>query len=74
MLAIEYELLLAGGPIPKKAQEGEVVGEQSEKSENLSSPPSSLDDRLATLKQLKEQHLITEEDYQKKKHALLDQL
>ncbi|MDH3771743.1 MAG: SHOCT domain-containing protein [Nitrospirota bacterium] len=29
---------------------------------------------LATLKRLKEQHLITEEDYQRKKQALLDQL
>jgi hypothetical protein len=73
-LAIEYKLLLAGGPSPKKAQEDEVVEAQSEKSEERGRPPSSLDDRLATLKRLKEQHLITEDDYQRKKQALLDQL
>jgi len=74
VLAIEYELLLAGGSSPRKAQEDEVVGAQSEKSEERGRPSSSLDDRLATLKRLKEQHLITEEDYQRKKQALLDQL
>ena len=73
-LAIEYELFLAGGPSPKKAQEEEVVGEQSEKSEEPSSSSSSLDDRLATLKRLKEKELITEEDYQKRKKELLGQL
>jgi hypothetical protein len=73
-LAIEYELLLAGGPSPKKSQEDEVVEAQSEKSGKRDIPPSSLDDRLATLKRLKDQNLITEEDYQRKKQALLDQL
>jgi hypothetical protein len=73
-LAIEYELLLAGGPSPKRAQEDEGVEAQSEKSGEIGSSPSSLDDRLATLKRLKDQHLITEEDYQRKKQALLDQL
>jgi hypothetical protein len=73
-LAIEYELLLAGRPSPKKAQEDEVEEAQSEKSGERGSPPSSLDDRLATLQRLKDQNLITEEDYQRKKQALLDQL
>lgn len=73
-LAIECQQLLAGGPSPKKAQEDEVVKAQSEKSGEIGRPPSSLDDRLATLKRLKDQHLITEEDYQRKKQALLDQL
>ena len=48
--------------------------DQSEKTDERGSPPSRLDERLATLKRLKAQHLITEEDYQKKKQALLDQL
>ena len=74
MLIIEYQQLLAGGPSPKNAQEDEVVEAQSEKSGEIGSPLSSLDDRLATLKRLKDQHLITEEDYQRKKQALLDQL
>jgi len=73
-LAIEYELLLAGGPSPKKSQEDEGGGTQLEKSVEPGRPPSSLDDRLATLKRLKDQNLITEEDYQRKKQALLDQL
>jgi len=73
-LAIEYERLLAGGPSPKNAQEDEVEEAQSEKSDERGRPPSNIDDRLATLKRLKEQHLITEEDYQRKKQALLDQL
>ena len=73
-LAIEYERLLAGRPGPKEAQEDEMMGAQSEKSEERGRPPSSLDDRLATLKRLKEQDLISEEDYQRKKQALLDQL
>jgi hypothetical protein len=74
VLIIEYELLLAGGPSPKKTQEDEMVGAQSEKSVEPGRPPSSLDDRLATLKRLKDQNLISEEDYQRKKQALLDQL
>ena len=73
-LAIEYQLLLAGGPSPKAAQEEKMVGAQAEKSDEWGGSSSSLDDRLATLKRLKDQHLITEEDYQKKKQALLDQL
>ena len=73
-LAIEYERLLVGGPSPKKSQEDEVVEAQSEKSDEPGRPPSSLDDRLATLKRLKDQHLISEEDYQRKKQALLDEL
>jgi hypothetical protein len=73
-LAIEYQLLLAGGPGPKEAQEDQVVGAQSEKFNESGRPSSSLDDRLANLKLLKEQHPITEDDYQKKKQALLDQL
>ena len=48
MLVIEYERILAGGPSPKKAQEDEVVGAQSEKSDASDRSPSSLDDRLAT--------------------------
>jgi hypothetical protein len=50
------------------------VEAQSEKSGEIGSSPSSLDDRLATLQRLKDQHLITEDDYQRKKQALLDQL
>jgi hypothetical protein len=75
-LVIEYQRLLAGGPSPEKAQEDEVVGKQSEKAGDgdRGRPPSSLQDRLGTLKRLKEQDLITEEDYQRKKQALLDQL
>ena len=73
-LAIEYELLLAGGSSARKAQEDEVEEAQSEKSEEPGSPSSSLDDRLATLKRLKEKELITEEDYQKRKKELLGQL
>ena len=73
-LAIEYQLLLAGELSPQEAQEIEGVTAQPEKSEENGRPPSSLDDRLATLKRLKEQHLIREEDYQRKKQALLDKL
>ena len=73
-LAIEYQQLLAGESSPKNAQEEEGVASQSEKSDERGRPPLSLDDRLATLKRLKEQQLITEEDYQRKKQALLDQL
>ena len=51
-----------------------MVEAQSEKTDERGSPPSSLDERLATLKRLKDQNLIAEEDYQKKKQALLDQL
>jgi len=50
------------------------VAAQAEKSDQRASSPSSLDDRLAALKRLKEQDLITEEDYLRKKQALLDQL
>ena len=69
-LAIEYERILAGGPNPKKAHEDEVVGAQPEKPGENDIPTSSLDDRLATLIRLKEQDLITEEDYLKEKAGL----
>lgn len=48
-LAIEYERLLAGGSSPKNAQEDEVVGAELERTGEKDVPPSSLDDRLATL-------------------------
>ena len=67
MLVSEYERILAGGPSPKKAQEDEVVGAQSEKSDASDRSPSSLDDRLATLKRVKGQHFITEDGYQRQK-------
>jgi hypothetical protein len=73
-LAIEYQRLVAGEPDLQEAQEIERVEAQSEKFKEHGRPPPSLDDRLATLKRLKDQHLITEEDYQRKKQALLDQL
>jgi len=67
-LAIEYQQLLAGEAGPQV--EGEVVEAQSEKSDASDRSPSSLDDRLATLIRLKEQDLITEEDYLKEKAGL----
>jgi len=64
----------SGGPSPQKAQEIEGVAAHSEKSDERGRPLSSLDDRLAPLKRLKEQHLNTEEDYQRKKLTLPGQL
>jgi hypothetical protein len=73
-LAIEYQVLLARGRAFQEAQERESLGAQSVNPGEIGSPSSSLDDRLTTLNRLKEQHLITEDDYQRKKQALLDQL
>ncbi|HBP87177.1 MAG TPA: SHOCT domain-containing protein [Nitrospirales bacterium] len=75
-VAIEYQSLLARGPGAqerKGLKETEVRGAREVKSEGSGTPMSAIGDRLVELKRLKEQHLITEEDYQQKKKALLDQ-
>jgi len=41
---------------------------------DLADSPMPLEERLEKLKELKEKGLITEEDYQRKKKELLDQL
>jgi hypothetical protein len=75
-LVIDYKKWLAAGSGLQKVQGAEAndegVSPMNTDTSNRSS--ADLEDRLAKLKHFKEQDLITEEDYQRKKKALLDQL
>ncbi len=75
-LAIEYQQLLAGGPSLKNVQGPEADDENVRPMDTETSDRSlsSLENRLGKLKGLKEKELITEEDYQRQKKELLDQL
>ena len=74
-LAIEYQnVYWPGDRVLRTLKRARWWKHSQRIADERSSPPSSLDQRLATLKRLKEQDLITEEDYQRKKQALLDQL
>jgi hypothetical protein len=75
-IAIEYQQLLAGGPGQNNMRDTKVDIENvspldTEPTDHL---PSSLEQRLSKLKRLKDKDLITEEDYQRRKKELLDQL
>ena len=75
-LAIEYTQLLAAVTISKNVQragkDNDEVGPRTTDASDHS--PSNFENRLARLKRLKEKELITEEDYQRRKKALLDQM
>ena len=75
-LVIDYKKWLTAGSGLQKVQGAEAndegVSPMNTDTSNRSS--ADLEDRLAKLKHFKEQDLITEEDYQRKKKALLDQL
>ena len=70
-LVMKYDNLLAEAHENWATKTEKPLSDQSE--ENLDTP-SDIEDRLATLKRLKEKQLITEEDYQRRKQELLDQL
>ena len=75
-LAIEYQQLLAGGPSQKNVEGTETDQDDSGRMNTEASDRSltSLENRLDKLKRLKGKDLITEEDYQRRKKELLDQL
>jgi hypothetical protein len=72
-VSIAYKPLLAGEPLPSTAGPAPPSG-------SVSSPrpgeppltPASLEERIQALKRLRDQGLITEEEYQSKKRELLD--
>lgn len=66
-LLIDYRALIEGKPI---LQAPATAGSSPKEAE----PSGSLEDRLRTLKNLREQGLITEEEYRAKKKQLLDRL
>lgn len=72
-LSIEFkQLLLAesmSSPAPQKSPSAGLISPQPNKP---SSPNLSLEERLQTLKRLRDQGLITEEEYRGKKQQLLD--
>lgn len=72
-LAIAYKSLLLGEPVPsRKAQPGPAPA-QAEAQPDRVPPRLSIEERLQTLKRLREQGLITEEEFRDKKKNLLDQ-
>ncbi len=75
-LVIDYKKWLAGGSGLQKLQGSEANDEGVSPMNTDTSDRSSsdLENSLAKLKHLKEQDLITEEDYQRKKQELLDRL
>jgi hypothetical protein len=71
-LVLEYQRLLTRASDSKEAQDEAGKGALSENSDGSGIPPSSIEERLATLKRLKDKELITEEDYQRRKKGLLN--
>jgi hypothetical protein len=74
-LSIAYQPLLLAESSPPEAAErsGGGSGQQTSQHPPTISPPLSLEERLQTLKRLRDQGLITEEQYKAKTKQLLDQ-
>lgn len=74
-LSIAYQPLLLAESAPSEAAErsGGGSGQQTSQPPPSTPPPLSLEDRLQTLKRLRDQGLITEEQYKAKTKQLLDQ-
>lgn len=73
VLSIAYKPLLLGEPPASPAAQKTVAGsELSPRPVNASPPRPSLEERLQTLKRLRDQGLITDEEYRDKKKQLLD--
>ncbi len=74
-VALEYRaILLQGLDSPPAVQMAPSTGSSSSLSALPPEPPLSLEERLRRLKRLREQGLITEEEYGAKKKELLDRL
>jgi len=73
-LVMDYQRLLPGASDSKEILDEKGKGALLENSDGSVIPPSNIEERLATLKQLKDKELITEEDYQRRKKELLNQL
>ena len=75
VLSIAYKPLLLGEPLASPAVSNAVAGsEVSPRPGNASPPRASLEERLQILKRLRDQGLITDEEYRTKKQQLLDRL
>jgi hypothetical protein len=73
VLSIAYKPLLLGEPPGSPAVPNAVAGsEVSPRPGNASPPRASLEERLQILKRLRDQGLITDEEYRTKKQQLLD--
>lgn len=73
-LTIAYKPLLLGEPAFLPAARSAPAGSDSSSSPNRTSPAKlSLEERLQTLKRLKDQGLITDEEYRIKRTQVLDQ-
>ncbi len=74
-LSIEYkQLLMAEAVSSPSAQKNPAASQMSPPPSQTSPSTLSLEERLQTLKRLKEQGLITDEEYRAKKQQLLDRL
>lgn len=74
-LSIEYkQLLMAEAVSSPSAQKNPSASQMSPPPSQTSPSTLSLEERLQTLKRLKEQGLITDEEYRAKKQQLLDRL
>jgi Short C-terminal domain len=73
VLSIAYKPLLLGEPPASPTVRSSPTGNESVPSPSRASPPNlSLEERLQALKRLRDQGLITDEDYRAKKQQLLD--
>jgi Short C-terminal domain len=73
VLSIAYKPLLLGEPPASPSAQNTVAGsELSPRPGNTSPPRASLEERLQILKRLRDQGLITDEEYRAKKKQLLD--
>lgn len=73
-LSIEYkQLLLAESVSSSNPQKSQTPGHLSPPPSQTSRPSLSLEERLQMLKRLRDQGLITEEEYRTKRQQLLDQ-
>jgi len=74
LLSIAYKPLLLGEPSVSAAVPSGSTGRELSSPPTRPSPPSkSVEERLQMLKRMKEQELITEEEYRAKKRQLLEQ-
>jgi hypothetical protein len=74
VLSIAYKPLLLGEPPASRAVPNAVAGsEVSPRPGNAPPPRASFEERLQMLKRLRDQGLITEEEYRTKRKQLLDQ-
>jgi hypothetical protein len=75
VLSIAYKpLLLAESPASPAVPNAVAGSEVSPRPDNATSPRTSLEERLQMLKRLRDQGLITDEEYRTKKQQLLDRL